>query len=333
MNTVETLEVKRFDESLKRSGLYPLTARGITTLQVNVGRLCNQACRHCHVDAGPERVEVMKRDTMELCLHAIMEGGYPTVDITGGAPEMNPNYRWFVERCREMGRHIITRTNLTILLEEGYTDTPVFWAENSVEVVASLPYYLEGTTDRQRGKGVFNSSIRALEMLNEVGYGVEGTSLILNLVYNPAGAFLPPSQNGVDADFRRELKKRYGRSFSNIFTITNMPVGRFLNFLESSGNLASYMERLVSCYNPRAAECVMCRNILSVGWDGTLYDCDFNQMLGLKCGRGVPDNLKDFDKDKLANRKVVTGPHCYGCTVGAGSSCTGEVAVLSDVNC
>jgi radical SAM/Cys-rich protein len=278
-------------------------------------------------------VEVMKRDTLELCLRAIREGGYSTVDLTGGAPEMNPNYRWFVERCTELGRHVITRTNLTILLEEGYRDMPGFWADHSVEVVASLPYYLEGTTDRQRGKGVFNSSIRALRILNDIGYGLEGTGFILNLVYNPAGAFLPPSQNGVEVDFRRELEKRYGRSFSNIYTITNMPLGRFLKFLESSGNLTSYMERLVSSYNPQAAECVMCRNILSVGWDGSLYDCDFNQMLGLKCGWGVPNHLKDFDKDKLDVRKVVTGPHCYGCTAGAGSSCTGEVAVVSDVNC
>jgi radical SAM/Cys-rich protein len=332
MNTVGSIELKGFDESLKGSGLYPLTPSGITTLQVNVGRRCNQACRHCHVGAGPERVEVMERDTMELCLRAIEEGGYPTVDITGGAPEMNPDYQWFVERLRRMGRHVMTRTNLTIILEDGYKDLPGFWSKNSVEVVASLPYYLETTTDRQRGRGVFASSIRALKILNEAGYGVEGMG-ILNLVYNPAGAFLPPSQNGVEADFRRELKKRHGISFSNIFTITNMPVGRFLNFLESSGNLSSYMERLVSSYNPRAAECVMCRSTLSVGWDGTLYDCDFNQVLGLKCGWGAPDHLKDFDKDELEGRRVVTGPHCYGCTAGAGSSCTGEVAVLTDDTC
>ncbi len=326
MNAVERLELRGFDEALKTSRLYPLTAQGITTLQVNVGRLCNQSCRHCHVDAGPERVEVMKRDTMESCLNAVKEAGFITVDVTGGAPEMNPDYRWFIGRLTNLGCHVKTRTNLTILLERGYEDIPDLWAQRSVEVVCSLPYYLERMTDRQRGNGVFSGSIKALRALNRRGYGVEGTGLVVNLVYNPAGAFLPPSQKGIEADFKRELKDRYGVSFSNLYSITNMPVGRFLKFLNSSGNLAFYMDRLVSSYNAQAAESVMCRNTLSVGWDGSLYDCDFNQMLGLKCGWGAPDNIEDFDIKKLNTRRVVTGPHCYGCTAGAGSSCTGEVA-------
>lgn len=331
MNAVQKLELKGFDEALKTSGLYPLTAQGITTLQVNVGRLCNQSCRHCHVDAAPGRAEVMERGTMELCLKAVEEGRFTTVDITGGAPEMNSDYRWFVKALKGLGCHVKTRTNLTILVEGGYEDIPGFWADESVEVIGSLPYYLEKMTDRQRGSGVFESSVKALRKLNGLGYGRggqggAGTRLTLNLVYNPAGAFLPTSQKGIEADFKRVLKDRFGINFSNLFSLTNMPVGRFLKFLESSGNLAYYMDQLVSSYNPQAAESVMCRDAISVGWDGSLYDCDFNQMLGLKCGWGAPAHIKDFHPERLDSRRVVTGPHCYGCTAGAGSSCTGEVA-------
>ncbi len=322
----KTCRLKPFDLALKETSLYPLTARGITTLQVNVGRLCNQTCRHCHVEAGPDRKEVMAKETMELCLGALEEGGYPVVDITGGAPEMNPHYRWFVERCRMLDTKVLTRTNLTIITEEGYRDLPQFFADNNVEVIASLPYYFKSTTDTQRGGGVFERSVEALRMLNDAGYGREGTGLVLNIVYNPCGAYLPASQESLERDFRRELKKRYDISFSNLFTITNMPVGRFLDFLKRSGNLKGYMERLERSYNPSAAENVMCRETLSVGWDGTLYDCDFNQMLGLKCNHGAPEHLKDFDAGRLRGRRIVTGPHCYGCTAGAGSSCTGAVA-------
>jgi radical SAM/Cys-rich protein len=315
-----------FDESLKAGGLYPLTSRGVSLLQINMGALCNQACLHCHVEAGPKRKESASKEVLEACLDAIRREDVRTVDITGGAPEMNPCYRWFVQRLKGIGCHVKTRTNLTILLEEGYSDLPGFFAENSIEVIASLPYYLMDVADRQRGKGVFEKSIEALKRLNAMGYGNEGSPLTLNMVYNPCGAFLPPTQASIEADFRKELKRRYNVSFSSLFTITNMPVGRFLRFLKDSGNLKPYMERLSSSYNPSAAQNAMCRDIISVSWDGGLYDCDFNQMLGLKLNHGAPAHIKEFDPEKIRARRIATGVHCFGCTAGAGSSCTGTIA-------
>ncbi|MDO8444909.1 MAG: arsenosugar biosynthesis radical SAM protein ArsS [Deltaproteobacteria bacterium] len=317
------MELKPFDKTIAESNLYPLKSTGINTLQVNVGKLCNQVCRHCHVDAGPGRKEVMTRETLELCLDILRDTDIPTVDITGGAPEMNPDFRWFVEECRKLGRHVMIRTNLTILSEPGYEDMPRFFAENKVEVIASLPYYMEQNTDSQRGRGVFKKSIESLKRLNSLGYGREGSGLTLDIVFNPGGAFLPPSQKALEADYKREMQKRYGISFNNLFTITNLPVGRFLAYLNSSGNFEMYMNRLVSSFNPLAAANAMCRDILSVGWDGTLYDCDFNQMLGLSVNHGVPSHIRDFDLSRLSKRQIVTGLHCYGCTAGAGSSCGG----------
>lgn len=317
------MQIKPFDKTIAESNLYPLTSTGINTLQVNVGRLCNQACRHCHVEAGPNRKEVMSKETMELCLDILRNSDISTVDITGGAPEMNPNFIWFVEECVKLGRHVMVRSNLTILTEPGYEDVPGFFAENQVELIASLPYYMEQNTDSQRGKGVFQKSVAALKKLNALGYGIEGSGLILNLVFNPGGAFLPPSQKALEADYKREMHKRYGISFNNLFTITNLPVGRFLAYLNSSGNFEMYMGKLVASYNPFAATNVMCRNILSVGWEGTLYDCDFNQMLGLSVNHGAPSHLREFDISMLSKRQIVTGIHCYGCTAGAGSSCGG----------
>lgn len=316
---------KPFDASLKETGQFPLISESIQTLQINMGRLCNQACKHCHVDAGPERKEVMSMETMELCLEVLRREKYPAVDITGGAPEMNPHYRWFVKSCVETGSHVKTRTNLTILVEDGYEDLPAFLAENGVEVIASMPCYLPDTVERQRGKGAFTKSIQALKNLNSIGYGTEGGALALNLVYNPSGDFVPPAQKAIEADFRRELKKRYGVTFSNLFAITNMPIGRFLKSLKDSGNLEKYTKRLRDAYNPSAAANAMCRHTLSVGWNGSLYDCDFNQMLGLGCSYGAPAYIKDFDAKSLDARRIVTGLHCYGCTAGAGSSCTGTV--------
>jgi len=325
--TIDTgFRIKPFDESLKKSGQYPLTSSGIGVFQINVGKVCNQACRHCHVDAGPKRYEAMPGQIMELCLEIIRKERFPVVDVTGGAPEMNPGFRNLVKGSVSAGCHVKTRTNLSILLDEGYEDLPRFFAENEVELIASLPYYLAETADRQRGAGIFDSSIKALKKLNSLGYGIDGSGLILNIVYNPCGAFLPPPQKAIETDFRRELKKRHDVSFTDLFTITNLPVGRFLKFLKDSGNLEAYMERLLNSYNPAAAQNVMCKETLSVGWDGSLYDCDFNQMLGLKCDHGAPGNLKDFDGGKLISRRIVTGPHCYGCTAGAGSSCTGVTA-------
>lgn len=316
--------LKAFDASLRDASLFPLTSEGISVFQVNLGRLCNQACRHCHVMAGPARKEMMSDDVLGLCIEAVKTAGFEWVDITGGAPEMHPGYKSLIHEAARSGSRVRVRTNLTVLLEEGFREIPGFLAENNVEVAASLPYYLEETVDRQRGKGVFKASIEALKTLNSLGYGRGGKTL--NLVYNPCGAFLPPSQKAIEADFRRELEKRHGVSFTNLFTITNMPIGRFLDFLKDSGNLEKYMERLFSSYNPKAAANVMCKNTLSVDWKGFLYDCDFNQVLGIKCRFGAPSHIKDFDIDGLSMRRIATGTHCYGCTAGSGSSCTGTVA-------
>jgi len=317
--------LKPFDAILSESRIYPLTATGITIFQVNVGRLCNQLCKHCHVNAGPDRKEIMQKNTMEICLDIIEKTDIPTVDITGGAPEMNPNFRWFVKEFSKRGRHVMVRSNLTILTEPDYKNLPEFFAENKVEVIASFPHYLEQTLDRQRGNGVFKKSIEALKQLNSIGYGKQDSGLILNLVYNPAGAFLPPSQKALEADYKREMLKKCGIVFNNLFTITNMPIGRFLNYLRASQNYDAYMQKLTSNYNPDAASQVMCRYTLSVGWDGSLYDCDFNQMLGMKVNHGAPSNIKAFDITRLCKRQIVTGIHCYGCTAGGGSSCGGAV--------
>ena len=316
---------KDFDTALRESDLFPLTATSIDVFQINFGKLCNQSCKHCHVEAGPDRKESMTTETMKSCLDVLRNSDIPTVDITGGAPELNPNFCWFVEECRTLDKHVMVRSNLTVLLEPGQEDIPRFFADKHLEVVASLPYFLERNVDAQRGKGIFQKSIEALQRLNGLGYGQDESDLILNLVYNPGGAFLPPSQAAIEADFKRELDRRYGIRFNHLFTIANMPLGRFLHFLERTGNLDSYMQRLITAYNPDAAAGVMCRYTLSVGWDGALYDCDFNQMLELNCNHGAPRHLNEFDLKKLMHRRIVTGLHCYGCTAGAGSSCGGAL--------
>lgn len=318
---------KTFAESLAESGLAPLTATGISVFQINVGKLCNQTCGHCHVDAGPDRREVMTRETAELCVAALRSTGIPTVDITGGAPELNPNFRWLVEQSRLLGRRVMDRCNLSVLLLSSQTDLAEFLAAHQVEIVASLPYYLEQQTDAQRGAGVFDKSIEALKKLNALGYGRENSALRLDLVYNPVGAFLPPAQRTIEADFKRELARRHGIVFNSLYTITNMPISRFLDFLLRSGNYDRYMEKLINAYNPAAAEGVMCRYTLSVGWDGALYDCDFNQMLDLPLGYGAPAHIRDFNSALLDRRRITVGQHCYGCTAGSGSSCGGAVAL------
>jgi radical SAM/Cys-rich protein len=315
-----------FDEKLARSGLFPLTAVGIETLQINVGKLCNQTCRHCHVDAAPDRKEIMTRETAELCVGVLKKSEIPRVDITGGAPELNPNFRWLVSEAKRLGRQVIDRCNLSVLLLPSQSDLAGFLARNQVEIIASLPYFAAERTDSQRGAGVFDKSIEALRNLNALGYGKEGSGLALNLVYNPTGAFLPPSQGAVEADFKRELGTRYGIVFNSLYVITNMPISRFLEFLLRTGNYDRYMQRLIQAYNPTAAAGVMCRHTLSVGWDGALYDCDFNQMLDLPVARGAPGHIRDFVQKPLDSRRILTGQHCYGCTAGAGSSCGGATA-------
>ncbi len=319
-------KVPPFEEKLRPAGLFPLHATGITVFQINVGKLCNQTCHHCHVDAGPDRKEIMTRETAELCIRALARTAIPTVDITGGAPELNPNFRWLVEQARALGRHVIDRCNLTVLLLAGQADLAEFLAQHQVEVIASLPYYRASQTDAQRGKGVFDKSIAALRKLNALGYGREGTGLALNLIYNPVGAFLPPKQAAIEAQFKRELEREHGIVFNHLYTITNMPISRFLEFLLETANYEGYMERLVNAFNPAAAAGVMCRYTLSVGWDGSLYDCDFNQMLDLPTGNGAPRHIRDFDARALDQRRIVTANHCYGCAAGAGSTCAGSIA-------
>ena len=314
-----------FESQLDRMGLLPLHATGITVLQLNVGKLCNQTCRHCHVDAGPDRTESMTRETAEQCIKALAQTDIPTVDITGGAPELNPSFRWLVEQARELGRHVMDRCNLSVLLLPSQADLGEFLAKHRVEVVASLPSYQAGQTDAQRGEGIFEKSIEGLRLLNRLGYGQPDSELSLNLVYNPTGAFLPPKQEAIEAQFRKELLARQGVSFNRLYTITNMPISRFLEFLLESGTYEQYMERLTNAFNPAAAASVMCRHTISVSWDGRLYDCDFNQMLDLPISQNRPAHIRDFDPVQLAQRRIVTNNHCYGCTAGAGSSCGGAV--------
>ncbi len=319
-----TAELVPFDDKLADHGLHPLRATGVEIFQINVGKLCNQTCRHCHVDAGPDRTERMTRETAEACIAALRRTDAPTVDITGGAPELNENFRYLVDTSRELGRHVMDRCNLTVLMLRSQQDLAGFLADREVEVVASLPYFLADRTDAQRGEGVFDRSVEALRLLNRLGYG-QGGKLRLNLVYNPTGAFLPGDQQGLEREFKRELGRRFDIRFDQLFTITNLPISRFLDYLIESGNHEAYMEKLVNAFNPAAAEAVMCRNTISVGWDGWLYDCDFNQMLDIKVGYGAPVHISEFSEEALGSRRIVTGAHCYGCTAGAGSSCGGAI--------
>jgi radical SAM/Cys-rich protein len=313
-----------FDATLAAHGL-TLRAAAVETLQVNVGKRCNQACKHCHVDASPTRTEMMTRATAEQVVAALRRCRIPTLDITGGAPELNPSFRYLVTEGRAAGAHVMVRHNLTVMFEPGQEDLPDFFRAHRVEVVSSLPYFLEQQTDAQRGRGVFEKSIAAMRRLNDASYGQPDSGLILNLVYNPVGAYLPPPQAAIEADFRRELLARYGLVFNQLFTITNMPIRRFLDYLRRSGNEARYMRKLVEAFNPATVAGLMCRTLVSVDWTGRLYDCDFNQMLDLGVAAQLPQSIADFDPDKLARRTIVTGAHCYGCTAGTGSSCGGAV--------
>lgn len=320
--------VPLFRDKLEDINLFPLKPTKLEIFQINVGKMCNQVCKHCHVDAGPDRKEIMTRETMQQCVDIIAKYKFTTLDLTGGAPEMNNNFRWFIEEIRKVDADIkiIVRCNLTIILANPkYHDLPDFFKKHRIEVVSSLPATSANRTDSQRGDGVFEDSIKALQMLNAVGYGIEGSGLTLNLVYNPAGAFLPSSQAGLEKEFKRVLKTKFNIEFNSLFAITNIPISRYLDYLLVSGNYAAYMEKLVAAYNPVAATNVMCRNTLSIGWDGYLYDCDFNQMLELKVAAKAK-HISEFDYDELSNRSIIVNQHCYGCTAGAGSSCGGEVA-------
>lgn len=316
-----------FAEKIADAGYGSLRPAGVEIFQLNIGKLCNQTCAHCHVDAGPDKkTENMDRATLERCLEIIKTlPSVHTVDITGGAPEMNPHFRWFVEEVSKLGKKVMDRCNLTIIMANPkYHDLPEFFAKHKVHVVSSLPYFSKKRTDSQRGDGVFEDSIAALQKLNEVGYGIEGTDLQLDLVYNPSGAFLPASQETLQAEFKRQLKRKFDIDFNMLFAITNLPVSRFLDYLLESGNYEEYMEKLVEAYNPATIDGLMCRNTISVSWDGYIYDCDFNQMLDLKVASPI-QHINDFDIDQLNDRDIVLNQHCYGCTAGAGSSCGGEI--------
>ena len=315
-----------FEERLVEINRRPLRACGLETLQVNVGKVCNQTCRHCHVDAGPTRTEIMTRETAELVVDVLRRYNIPNLDITGGAPELNPNFDFLVREARALGRHVMDRCNLTVFSVEGKGYLPEFLRDHQVEVIASLPCYLEKNVEAQRGKGVFSKSIEALQWLNRLGYGQPGTGLALHLVYNPLGPSLPPPQKELEDVYHQQLGERFGIVFNNLYTITNMPISRFLTDLVRHGNYESYMELLVEKFNPATVDGVMCRSLVSVGWNGILYDCDFNQMLEMPINHGYPHHLREFDAFVLSHREIRTGSHCYGCTAGSGSSCGGAVA-------
>ncbi|MBT8245958.1 MAG: radical SAM/Cys-rich domain protein [Winogradskyella sp.] len=319
-------ELPTFKTKIAETNQFPLKAKVLEILQVNVGYMCNQVCEHCHVDAGPDRKEIMTKETMQQILDVLKNTGAHTLDLTGGAPEMNPNFRWFVEEASKIGvKDFIVRSNLTIIrANKKYYDLPDFFKKHNIHVVSSMPHWTRGKTDKQRGEGVFDMSIKALQELNAVGYGMTGSDLKLDLVYNPSGAFLPGDQASMEKDFKKALMEDFGIQFHNLFAITNLPISRFLDYLIASENYEDYMYSLVEAYNPMAVENVMCTNTLSVSWDGYLFDCDFNQMLELPVNSKVK-HISDYNEDLLQGRNIVISQHCYGCTAGAGSSCQGSV--------
>ncbi|MCG8556507.1 MAG: arsenosugar biosynthesis radical SAM protein ArsS [Proteobacteria bacterium] len=321
-----------FEQELGQHGMASLSRSALTTVQINVGKRCNQACHHCHVDAGPARVESMGRDVAERVVRLVARApSVDLVDITGGAPELNPHFRWLVRTLRGHGVQVMDRCNLTILFEPGMQDLPAFLADHQVAVTASLPCYGPGNVDKQRGKGVFDRSIRALRILNQHGYGLAGTSLPLDLVYNPLGASLPPPQVALESRYREVLRAEHGIEFNRLLTLTNMPIQRFARSLERQGQYDAYMSLLVNHFNPATIEHLMCRTLLSVGYNGRLYDCDFNQMLEIALGaprrdRATPTTVWELDSlQDLAGQRVATAEHCFGCTAGAGSSCGGAL--------
>ncbi|MCL4115723.1 UNVERIFIED_CONTAM: hypothetical protein GTU68_056553 [Idotea baltica] len=317
-----------FEEQLNNNGYSTLKPSRISTFQINIGKLCNQTCAHCHVDAGPDRKEEqMSREHLQKCLSIIQTiDSIDTVDITGGAPEMNAHFRWFVEEVSQLGITVINRCNLTIIMANTKNhDLPEFFAKNNVHIISSLPHFSKRRTDQQRGDGVFEDSILALQKLNDVGYGMQGSELKLDLVYNPSGPFLPAAQESLEREFKQQLQRKYNIEFHELLCITNLPISRFLDYLIESENYSDYMEKLIAAYNPNTIEGLMCRNTISISWDGYIYDCDFNQMLDLKVDANA-QHIADFDTEELLNRNIIVNQHCYGCTAGAGSSCGGEIS-------
>lgn len=320
-------DLPSFKTKISEQNLYPLRPKTLEILQINLGYMCNQVCAHCHVDAGPDRKEIMTKATLEHCLEVIKNSNIHTLDLTGGAPEMNPNFRWFVKEAHKIGvKDFIVRSNLTIITaHQKYYDLPKFFKTHNIHVISSMPHWTEGKTDKQRGNGVFNASIKALKMLNAVGYGLPNSNLKLDLVYNPSGAFLPTNQDALEKDFKAALLSNFDIQFHQLFCITNLPISRFLDYLIASDNYEEYMYSLVEAFNPAAVLNVMCTNTLSVSWEGWLYDCDFNQMLGMKVDHPI-QHISEYNEDLLQNRNIKISQHCYGCTAGAGSSCQGTLA-------
>ncbi|MBE7506928.1 MAG: arsenosugar biosynthesis radical SAM protein ArsS [Planctomycetia bacterium] len=321
-----------FDRRVIEETGEPLHASSIDTMQVNVGLTCNMACRHCHVEASPQRTEKMSWETMLQVIEAAQRGGARCIDITGGEPAMNPDFRRFVTAARSAGFEVIVRTDLTIMLEDGYRDLPEFLAGQRVHLIASLPCYLPDNVNRQRGLRVYERSVEVIRMLNGVGFGI-ADQLPLDLVYNPLGPALPPQQSSLESDYRRELRARFGIRFTRLIAISNMPIGRFRHDLEREGRLADYEKLLRQQFNPETIGPLMCRHQVHVSWDGTLHDCDFNYALALPTAGGLPRHVSEFDPQKLRHRSIVTGAHCFGCTAGHGSSCGGALAeVTHDVS-
>lgn len=314
-----------FSTQLTAGGWQELRPVQLEIFQINVGKLCNMTCRHCHVDAGPDRREIMNLETIESCLQALDQTAAHTVDITGGAPELNPHFRYLVDQCVARGKQVIDRCNLTVLLLPTMQDLPEWLAERGVEVVCSLPHYRKFNTDNQRGEGTFEKSIEALHRLNAVGYGAGDPNRRLTLMSNPVGAFLASNQSRTEQEWQAGLLKNHGVRFDRLIALNNMPISRFLEWLETSGNLEGYMELLVNSFNPATVAGLMCRNTLSVSWDGRLFDCDFNQMLDLEIQPPQPMTISNFNPELLAQRQILTGRHCFGCTAGAGSSCGGAI--------
>ncbi len=315
-----------FIEQLNHCGAFPLRAAGIDILQMNITRRCNLSCKHCHVQAGPHRTEVMTRETMRHCVRAAECEAITTIDITGGAPELNPDLEWLIESLAVLGKRLIVRSNLLVMLEPDYRRYMDVFAAHKVELVGSLPDYHAERTDRQRGSGAFEAVIEAIRALNQKRFGAPESGLLLHLVHNPVGAYLPGPQRALEAEYRRVLQDVHGLQFNTLFCLVNSPIGRYREYLKCSGNLSDYMRALQCAFNPQTVDSVMCKTTLSVGWDGRLYDCDFNQMLNLVVDNGAPDHIKDFDFTRLAEREIVVRSHCFACTAGAGSSCQGALA-------
>ncbi len=316
----ETILVNKFIQLLEKIGRLPICAQTIDTLQVNLGYRCNLACKHCHVQAGPNRTEMMSRDDIESVIQVLGNSPIGVLDLTGGAPELHPDFRFLVTTARAIGCHVIARSNLAIFFEDQQEDLPAFYSENGVEIVASLPCFSASNVDIVRGDGIFKKSIEALQILNDHRYGDADGKLKINLVYNPTGAFLPPPQESLEELYRKELLENFGVRFNSLYTIANMPLGRFKDFLIKTDGYDNYLEGLQKAFNPETLENLMCRQLISVGWDGTLADCDFNYVAGTKVENGFPAHIRDFDYEVLCRRQIVLNEHCFGCTAGQGST-------------